>query len=342
MTKVDKPLCYAVGHLASWLAAVVLAFALSSASADEILLINTRAMGTVCDSRVMENKLQGERIEVDATGKRHWKSFDWHEILSDDSNPRPTVIYVHGNRIAHGQDRVRGLAIYRSLIAKGKPTRPLRFIIWSWPAAKIRGPIKDYQVKAARTRPAGWQLAWFLDRMPEETHLSIIGYSYGARVVSGAMHLLGGGKLGRLQLDERIHPDRPPVHVAFLAAAFDAHWIQPGSYHGRAMSQIDRMMLVTNRMDPAMRFYHLSNGRGRIHALGKDGVPRPSTLGSSRKKIQRVDFTQIVGRSHSLSDYLAASGKIGFVWRHLLEEESEPSREGSSSLAEHRPLSQRE
>jgi len=362
MTKVDKPLCDALRIRASWLAAVAWTLALltlgnvgssrvdaallrtathRSASDDEILLVSTRAMGTVCDSQVMEHKLQCERYERDASGKPHWSPFDWHEILADHSDQRLTVFYVHGNRIARGQDRVRGLMIYHSLITRGKPTRPLRLIIWSWPSARIRGPIKDYKVKAARTRPVGWQLAWFLDRMPEETPLALIGYSYGARVVSGAMHLLGGGTLSGLRLEERIHPARPQAHVALLAAALDAPWVQPGGYHGREFSQIDRMVLSTNRLDPAMRFYHLSNGPGRIDPLGKSGVPRPSALGAARQKLQRVDFTQAVGRSHLLSDYLAASGKISLVWRRLLADKGQQPRKSSSSLVGHRSVSQR-
>ncbi|MCH8840330.1 MAG: hypothetical protein IH831_06565 [Planctomycetes bacterium] len=206
-----------------------------SAMADEILMMSTRAVGTVCDGKRLSEKLRCQRYEIGDDGCPHWKCMDWRDALQPASpvrkpasplrkpaSPVRTVVYVHGNRIEPGEDRYRGMLIYRSLVAQGRPSQPIRFIIWSWPASTIPGPIKDMRLKAARTCPVGWQLAWFIDQLPEETPVSLIGYSYGARVASGALHVLGGGRLNGLQLTERLHPQRPPIRVAMIAAAFDA------------------------------------------------------------------------------------------------------------------------
>jgi len=297
-------------------------------ASDEIFLISTRSVGTACDDRVMRSRLQCEQLVVASPHelrqpKPQWKSRDWRNLVSDSTAERPTIIYIHGNRIARGEDRSQGMQMYRSLarhkkLNGHKLNGPIRFIIWSWPSSAIPGPIKDYQVKARRTRPAAWQLAWFLDQLPAQSRVSLLGYSYGARVASGALHVLGGGSLGGLKLDQRIHPQHQPFRVALLAAAFDADWIQPGHFHGRALSQVERLVISVNSLDPIMRFYHLSNGRGRMHALGKSGVLQPQTLGSARQNIRLIDCTRTVGRNHSLVDYLAISRNMGAIWQELL------------------------
>ena len=291
------------------------------APGDEIFLLSTRSMGTVCDDLTMRSRLSCEKTVVKNSEHRfRWVSNDWHEAVSE-TDDRLTIVYIHGNRVSRGEDRARGLQVYRSLLRQGRPNQPIRFIIWSWPSSEIKGPIKDYQVKAQRTRPVAWQLAWFLDQLPSDTEISLIGYSYGARVASGALHLLAGGTLGGLRLEAREHLHRNPFRVALVAAAFNADWIQPGHFHGRAVSQTAELVLGTNRLDPAMRFFHLGSGRGHMDALGRWGVVHPQAFGAERRKMQSVDFTHAVGRSHALGDYLSASQQMRFVWRHLLPAE---------------------
>lgn len=302
-----------------------------SGTANEILIVSTRAIGTACDGQRLCDNLQCQRFEFGDDGRPRWRTVDWKKALLS-ASPMPTVIYVHGNRIEPGEDRTRCMWVYRSLMAHGNLNQPIRFVTWSWPATTIPGPLKDMKVKAARTGPAGWQLAWFIDQLPEETPLSLIGYSYGARVASGALHVLGGGRLNGKRLTERLHPERPPIRVVMVAAAFDADWILPGKYHGQALSQMEQLVLVTNHRDPAMRLYHFSVDRGRIHALGKEGVANPRVLGDAAQRIRPVDMTQEVGRSHLLVDYLAAGGKMNVVWRNLVPDEQSASDAAETSL----------
>lgn len=288
----------------------------SPRDADEILLISTRGIGTACDSKSMQQGLECQKLVSNPTRTR-WEKADWRRVLSP-TDKRPTIIYVHGNRVGPGKDREQGLQIYRSLRAQGNLKESVRFVIWSWPATQIPGPIKDYVLKAKRTNPVAWQLAWLMDKMPVDTQISLVGYSYGSRVVSGAVHLLGGGALAKLKLTERTHPDRPPVRAALIAAAFDADWIQPGNFYGRSVAKFEQLVFTTNQLDPAMRFYHLSNGRGKMHALGKAGVYQPRALGELASRLRKVDFANAVGRSHDIVDYLAAREKMSMLWHQIM------------------------
>jgi hypothetical protein len=116
------------------------------------------------------------------------------------------------------------------------------------------------------------------------------------------------------------------VQAALIAAAYDANWIQPGQFYGVSLTQLRRLILVTNDHDPAMRFYHLSNGRGRMHALGRAGVHQPSALGRANHRIRLVDFSNEVGRSHALVDYLKANDKMRVLWHELMTMPPSPTR----------------
>lgn len=274
------------------------------AAEDQVLLISTRQLGTRCDPTQMAEGLEcRERVGQEQAAPQ-WRPIDWTEVVASD---RSTLFYIHGNRVPRGRDEAEGLAVYQRLAQQHRGDHPIRYIIWSWPSEQIRRPVLDYKVKAARTLPVGWQLAWALNQLPAETPLSLVGYSYGARIATGALHLLAGGELGNLKLgDPR---PRPPVNAALIAAAADASWVRPGGFHGRALTQIDRLVLLTNRLDPAMRFYHLGFGRD-VQPLGYTGL----VAGRPQGKLWSVDLTEQLGRTHALGDYLRAKEVVARVW----------------------------
>lgn len=277
------------------------------APSDEVWLLSTRSIGTKCDPRAMASGIRCEQRLADG----RWQRRSWDATLAALEKPMPTVIYVHGNRVDNGVDKSHGLGFYRWLAARKGAEAPLRYIIWSWPSSQIRGRIKDYEVKAARTQPCGWQLAWAIDQLPTTSPVALVGYSYGARVTTGALHILGGGSLGKLELAHRAHPDRPPVKVALVAAAVTAQWLRPEGYHGKALSQAATMVLVNNQLDPAMRFYPISPMGNGASALGYAGVPGRDSLGDLGRRIHSVDLTSSVGRHHALSVYLSTSSVFG-------------------------------
>jgi hypothetical protein len=300
---------------------------------DRLLLISSRALGTRCDARAMADGLRCE--QRDSNGR--WRSAAWSAVLAEfAAEPMPTVIYVHGNRVASGDDKTHGLEFYRWLAARKPADAPLRYVIWSWPSTQIPGRLKDYEVKAARTRPCGWQLAWAIDQLPAETPLAVVGYSYGARVTTGALHVLGGGRLGDLELAERAHPERPPMTVALVAAAVEASWLRPGGFHGKAISQCQTLVLTNNRLDPAMRYYHFSPEGHQEAALGYAGVPGRDSLGDLAGRVRTYDLTNSVGRHHALGAYLSSASMLGRALEPVLALPSSapvPSSAAESAMA---------
>jgi hypothetical protein len=279
---------------------------------DEIVVVNTRMLGCSCDPESIRTGLVFERYAlVDDTGSRCWQSSNLESYLAFDPSVT-TLIFIHGNQITPSDAKREGLAVYRRIMQYGSDGPPIRFVIFSWPSSRVAGLLRDVRIKATRTDPAGCQLAWLLDQMPAETPVSLVGFSYGARIITAGLHILAGGQLGHLQLAERVHPQRATVNVVLMAAALHAHWLGEGQYHGLAMSQVNQMLLVNNCSDWAMRYYHLAfPGRGRPQALGLRGPTRISS--DQRMKVQMRDVSRY-GSQHNLFLYLCAPGVAGQIW----------------------------
>jgi hypothetical protein len=278
---------------------------------DEIVVVNTRDLCGSCNPESIRSGLRFETYAVtDEIGHRQWQSSDLETYLAFD-NSVPTLIFVHGNQITASDAKREGLAVYRKLANYSGSGERMRFVIFSWPAARVGGLLYDVRLKAQRTAPAGCQLAWLLDQMPADAPVTLIGFSFGARIITGGLHILAGGSLGSCSLSERVHPQRVPVNTVLIAAALHANWLGDGQYHGLAMSQVDRMLLINSCQDVAMRYYRFSAKRGRPQALGLRG---PTYLSSAeRSKIEQRDVSRSTGSRHDLFLYLCPPGVIGQI-----------------------------
>lgn len=281
---------------------------------DEIAVADTRMVCGSCDPESLRTGIRFENYEVsDEVGHRRWRKSDLDNFLSFDPTV-PTVFYVHGNQMTNGDAKSQGLALYRKLVHYGSAEQRIRFVIFSWPSAKVARLLKDVRVKAQRTGPVGCQLAWLLDQMPAETPVSLIGFSFGARVITAGLHVLGGGSVcNGMGLVERVHPDRPPANTVLIAAAVHSHWLAKGQYHGLAMSQVNQMFLLNNCNDLALRYYHLSaTDHSRPRALGRSGPTRIDSEYAA--KIRKRDVSHYAGSEHDLFRYLCAPGSLGQAW----------------------------
>lgn len=281
---------------------------------DEVIEINTRAACASTDPQRLEAALRvSEYVVRDEHGHREWMASDFSRLTSELAADRVTVIYVHGNKINACDARCRGLDVYRRLVSCASSDQAIRFVIWSWPADEMSGFLRDFRVKAARTTPVGWQLAWAINQLPTEAPIGLLGYSYGARIIGGAAHLLAGGQMSGLAIPDLV--ERPPLRVSFLAAATHAHWFGPGQYHGLAMNQIDQLLLINNKVDPAMKYYKYISQNSRPQPLGLRG---PTCLRpADRHRVRCLDASVCVGRTHDLYMYMASSHTMALVWENL-------------------------
>ena len=285
------------------------------------MLISTRPVGcSTSAERLATGVKAAERIDG------VWQRSTPSELLGSLDPTVPTIVFIHGNQIHATYARQRAQDVYRRLV-RCADDRPIQFVLFSWCSNKERGFLNDYRVKAARTRPVGWQLAWTLNQMPEGAPVGLLGYSYGARIASGAAHLLAGGALSGLTIAET---SPRPLRAVYLAAAFDACWLAPGHYHSLAMRRIDSLLVTTNPQDRAMKYFkHLSKYYDP-KAMGACGPRGLDAATASRIRTQNVAST--VGKSHDLYQYMAVPGLMRSAWIRLAYvENSGPSFGGSST-----------
>jgi hypothetical protein len=279
---------------------------------DEIVVVNTRGLCGVTDVDRFPAGLRFETYAVrDDVGFRHWQPSNLESFLDFDPTVR-TIFFVHGNQIPSYMAKTDGLQVYSRLLHHDPNSERLRFVIVSWPSDKVGGLLRDVREKAARTGPVGVQFGWLLDQMPAETPIALLGFSFGSRIVTGGLHVAAGGRLGSAGLVERAHPNRAPMNVVLMGSALNAEWLGEGRYHGLALTQVDRMLLLNSCQDPAMQYYHLlTPGLGGPQALGLRG---PTCLSAEQAaKIRQRD----VGTPHQLFAYLCAPGAAAQAWEYL-------------------------
>lgn len=327
-----------------WLLAAAFALTILTASAgaadclrpqDDFFLISSRSIGGRWSPDAWQRMECRRYVAVDLDGPRRWMSVPIEEFLAADASSQVTLVYVHGNRVRPGEDIAETLSVYRTLIQCAPHAPPIRLVAFSWPTEMLGGPLRDYRLKADLADPTALHLASVLARLPSDTHLALVGYSYGTRVIGGALHLLAGGRLCGYGLAAAAN--LPPARVLMISAAVHNDWLLPGRTHGMAMHLVDRLVLINNACDPAMRFYHVSSRRGRPYALGRWGVAGQNLLGEASARIMALDACREVGKRHALQYYLGATSLMRVASQQILPPESLPHHAADHRLPERTP-----
>lgn len=285
---------------------------------DQLWLVSDRGLGCAVP--------QADQLHVwRYTAESSWTKSTLDELLAAEDPEAATTIFVHGNRIPWCDSFLGGWSAYRALV-RSADERPVRFVIWSWPSSPVRGLIFDAQLKAGRTNQSGLHLAWFIDRLHPEAPISLWGHSFGARIVTGAMHVLGGGQLSGQQLTDRVHPERAPMNAVLVVAALDNHWLAPGQAHGMALSQAAAMLLINNSCDAVLKRYHLIYGRRcNADAVGYRGPYLGALADEDRGKVRQIDACCYVGKRHLFNLYIGAPSLLASMRATLLPEPSQPA-----------------
>lgn len=292
----------------------------TAVGADEgqVWLIDTRGATRSGQLESAVQHVNYRRLQPD----RRWLEVDRTEFFRSHDRPLPTTIFIHGNRTSHSTAVGYGWQAYRRLerMAEG---RPFRFVIWSWPSDRVRGGARhDVRVKACRSDAQSYYLAECLQHLDPDVPVSLIGYSFGARIITGALHLLGGGELAGRSLAQpaRVLADGvkqvPPRRAVLVAAALDANWLLPGRPNELALSQVQRLLVTRNVRDPVLKWYPRMYRHGGPQALGFVG---PATC-LSDEKVELLDLSCSVGRVHDWGRYWAATGlRRRLAWYTFLD-----------------------
>jgi hypothetical protein len=264
---------------------------------DQIWLISTRGLANCGNIQSPPNFFVQRRTVEGA-----WATSSFDEFLATADPRTPIGFAMHGNRVNSSQAIRQGMMAYRQYTARVSPSLPVRFVIWSWPSDRIHGILRDVRAKAARSTTDGKYLAWTLHQLDPQTPVSLIGFSYGARIATGALHIVAGGSLDGFSLVPAKTP-RTPIRVALAAAALHNYWLGEGQYHGRALDIVDSMLLINNSCDMALKRYRFLDRSRTAAALGFTG---PAGWSPQYAKIRIVDACRDVGKAHDWDRYLTS------------------------------------
>jgi esterase/lipase superfamily enzyme len=251
-------------------------------------------------------RTNGDCPPFPADGESEWSPADAKTFHSSDDPAVPTVVFIHGNRNDADEAVETGWCTYQSI--RSQTDRPLRYVIWSWPADReFRRNRPDARLKAAWSDVDAWYLAQWLAEFRPGVRVSLIGHSFGPRIITGALHLLAGGQLAGCGLPEKAVAawstgKRNPIRAVLLAAALDYDWLAPGGCHERALLLVDQVLVTCNPCDRALRWYSRMDGRGGPPALGSVG---PCGV-ENAKNLELINVSATVGRLHDYREYNAA------------------------------------
>ena len=240
-----------------------------------------------------------------------WRRSTFAEFMAANDPSLVTCVFVHGNRVDGCDDYRLAEMVHRGL-TQCLPDRPIRFVYWSWPSDKIpRHPLEDVRAKAARSDADSHYLARALAASNRGTSISLVGFSYGARIITGALHLIGGGAVdGQSLSSDAIHP-HGPYRAVLLAAAVDNDALLPGRVNDRALGQVERMLVVTNECDGVLQRYHYIYCRKSCAlALGSTGPAGVAMLGDDGRKLSSFDACCMIGKTHDMPPYVQCAAVV--------------------------------
>lgn len=284
---------------------------------DSIWLLNTRHLTThACRANLQQPEF--EVMRLDSCGRSTPASLEEY-LMGDVSELH--VIYVHGNRMDYSTAIHRALMIQRQTLRHRAPVSPrVRWLVWSWPSDQEGILLADVREKAARTDSQGLYLAWMLRELIDRGHRPrLIGFSFGGRVATGALHALGGGSLGGRTLPEP-HIEGAHVSVGLIAPALGEGWLCSYGYHGRATRNMFELTVLYNRRDAVLKRYpFLDPGTQALGYRGPRGFG-PRYDGSKLPVLAR-NCSGTVGRRHVEVDYYMGSCNAGKPMYQMITKE---------------------
>ena len=245
-----------------------------------------------------------------------WASANARDFHAGDGAAAPTVVFVPGNRTDADDAVDKGWFVYQTICSQSAG-RAFRYVIWSWPADRVyRRHRDDARLKAEYADAESYYMAAWLQGFRPGAKVSLVGHSFGPRVITGALQLLAGGEVaGRALPNDSLAGwtagRRNPIRAVLLAAAADADCLAPGRCHDRGLSVLDQALVTCNGCDSVLRWYPRLGGRGGPEAMGYVG---PCGIDDAAK-LAVVDVSATVGKTHDYRCYCTASN-VCSQWAH--------------------------
>jgi hypothetical protein len=276
----------------------------------DIWLIDTRCLSD-CECDI------GKARFLRLNEKCQWVTESKESFLSTLDPAKPVNFWLPGYRTNERFTVEHGWALYRKLEqqakCRGLECAPIRFVMWSWPSEKSTlGQVRDARQKAERADREGLWAAMLIAKMPSEAKVNLIGYSLGARIATATAHYLAGGYCGSCPFGAA--PDSPRLSGALVASAVDSTWLNQCQPHSMAVQRFERLLLINNCSDFALKFFRVLDRSSRPEALGAVGLLLPDAGDASH--VEQWEVSSLVGRIHDWLRYIGTPEIMSAIARY--------------------------
>ncbi len=228
------------------------------------------------------------------------------ERLLASINGRPVVVLVGGNLTT--PDMAVGNLLWTHTWLERHHALPedAVLITFDWPSERLyRSRYRDPNEKGRRAFVAGFHLAQILQTFPTGSRISLVGQSFGGRVVGTALHLLAGYAVSDGHSPEIYVPGTPAalrIQAVVIGAAMDRDWFCPGERLEGGLHGCERFLNLYAPWDRALSLYPILTNANGCRALGRVGmrVKDYERLGPLACRYAEFDMTDRLGREHTL------------------------------------------
>ncbi|MFM8734765.1 MAG: alpha/beta fold hydrolase [Pirellulales bacterium] len=261
---------------------------------DDVWSVSTRRLPGICGLPDHAD------VEVERRVAGRWQPADVADLLSEPG--RPFVVFIHGNRYESSEAKSQGVSIARQIAAASTAVSP-RTVIFSWPSQQRGRLIASSRENYRRSSADGHYLAWLLGRVSPEQPVAIIGYSLGAVVAAEALSDLVAAPAESPVAGWASRPGR--THLVLVVPAMRADALAPRGQFGGATIGINRLTLVTNSRDLALRMFPHLDRESNSDALGVVGMSR--RVVPAHVEFSAADAAPVVGPRHALPEYFRSA-----------------------------------
>ena len=263
-----------------------------------------------------------------------WLGNCWHCTNVEDALPTNgtgmlTIIYVHGNFMERENARERARIVDGYF--RAQTDRPYRLLMLSWPSQREKKPLREVFSNAESAECQSLYVAWMLQRLRNEPQVSLLGFSFGAKAVTGGLHLDAGGVLPcYFALPQANRDSSFNYRLGLVAPAIDRHWIEKRGRHHLALTHVDSMINLYNSSDPILRRFRFLDRFSRPIAAGFAGFagwealfdPRVTSPLTGQARVRQYDCGSVIGTTHSEKSYYGECPFFRTLIQHLLWKDS--------------------
>ncbi|MDR2761627.1 MAG: alpha/beta hydrolase [Planctomycetaceae bacterium] len=258
-----------------------------SAHADDVWFVDTR------------HKFEINQLDTNSK----WTKSTLDEFIQTYNPNKPLIIVTHGYKMTYNEAKQFGIDFSKLTQNLGEH----RFLFWSWDSEKESCGIKYDAINAGKKADKEAKyLTDFLKQLKSGGKVSLIGFSYGARLISVSLQQLANEKSisddsenKNNKTDGKETVPTLKIRVVFLAAAVDQDQFGQNKKYGNLLSITDELLVNVNAADPALLLYPLLDGIGSPKAVGRRGINVAGIPKNLAEKIKSINVRPEIGVNHT-------------------------------------------